>query len=439
MKRFLAPALFTLLLIFVILAIYVDYGQNFFSVILKFGEIIIVFALFAGLLSTLFKEGAKVREKGVLKQWSSVVTLASFLFTFSAAVVSFNEDKYAFNNLIREEALYLVEVSDIVLGDDFYLSRFPARKKLSLYLSTQISSYFTPTDEMLKEAGMTNEDFKELKYKKGAFAESGSGVINRDDLKMVSELEKKVTDLAKESVSRMLPVASELNDWFHNSLKSFESSGDKEIKVPDFYFEKLEIKGTGLLLKKWLDEKSLNGVSSAEMAKLYVDFAGTSGIADMVAASCSENENGEVVSKEANKKMFAAFLKTGVSSSPKMKGYIRWLHRSVFDPLFSTFMAMLFFSMLFAAYRLLNFKNYSYFVVSISVCIGILGLLPHTSSFLSSFLSSGRHGPFSEGWLMNVFVSPALKALAIGIGTGVLFHVAETFFGTLKPDYGRKK
>jgi hypothetical protein len=281
---------------------------------------------------------------------------------------------------------------------------------------------------MLKEADMTSEDFKDLKYKKGIFDEKNTVFINEDDSKSVSELEKKVRAMSIEGISKMLPVAASLREWFTDSLRE---KGEQD-NVQDAAIEGVRIKGSGDMLKEWFDEQNVSGINKNETVKYYADFVRSSGVADIIAESCSKNADMDI-SKNAASKMFSAFLKTGVTSSPNMKGFVRWIYRSILDPLFSTFIAMLFFSMLLTVYKMLDFRNYSYFVISVSVCLVIAGFFPYFNSVLNFFLSPDWKGPFSEGWLINVFSAPVFKALAIGTGTGVLFYSAETVFEVFTP------
>ncbi|HQN73070.1 MAG TPA: hypothetical protein PLB16_06625 [bacterium] len=427
MRRFAVITILIPLVIFSVLVIYADYGRNIFSVILRCGETVIVISFVAGLLKVLHKEAVKIR-KGRFSQWPSAVILLSFLITFLAGAMNINQSKYAFNNIIREQPAYLVETADIIIDDDYYLSKFPARKKLSLYVSANVSPYFFPTDEMLKEADMTSEDFKDLKYKKGIFDEKNTVFINEDDSKSVSELEKKVRAMSIEGISKMLPVAASLREWFTDSLRE---KGEQD-NVQDAAIEGVRIKGSGDMLKEWFDEQNVSGINKNETVKYYADFVRSSGVADIIAESCSKNADMDI-SKNAASKMFSAFLKTGVTSSPNMKGFVRWIYRSILDPLFSTFIAMLFFSMLLTVYKMLDFRNYSYFVISVSVCLVIAGFFPYFNSVLNFFLSPDWKGPFSEGWLINVFSAPVFKALAIGTGTGVLFYSAETVFEVFTP------
>lgn len=441
MRRFAVIGVLMPLILFSVLVVYADYGRNVFSVILRCGETVIVISLIAGLFKVLYKETLKIK-KGKFSEWRSVVILISFMLTFLAGAININQSKYTFNNIIREDPAYLVGIADIIIGDDYYLSKFPARKKLSIYLAAEVSPYFFPTEEMLKDADMTSEDFKDLKYRKGVFAQKGTVFINEDDSELISELEKKVRRVSIEGISRMLPVAASLKDWFADFLKSAKSiNTDSEAGgqnfVNDIKVEGVEIKGSGSLLKEWYYKQNVSGMNKGETVKYYADFVRVSGVSDLIAESCSKNAD-IGISKNAALKMFSAFLKTGVTSSPNMKGFVRWVYRSILDPLFSSFMAMLFFSMLLVVYRMLDFKNYSYFVISCSLGLVITGFFPYFNSTVHTFFSSGWEGPFSEGWLINVFSAPVLKALAIGTGTGVLFYSVETVSEVFIPESRRK-
>jgi hypothetical protein len=200
--------------------------------------------------------------------------------------------------------------------------------------------------------------------------------------------------------------------------------------------------GSGDILKKWFIEQveSKGGIEINEDVLIlhYADFIGFSGVSELVSKEYSK-EMGHDISKNGIEGIFSAFLKTGVTSSPKMKGFIRWIYRSVFDPLMSTFMALLFFSMMIAAYKKLNFRNYSYFVVSLAVCAVIIGFFPYFGTFAKNFVPDMWKGPFSQNWLINSFAGPVFKAFAIGTGAGFMFYAVETVYDALFFKKGENK
>ena len=202
--------------VLVFLAVYSGYGGKTLSIVLRWGEIIIALSFAAGLLRYLGNEIGKIR-KSIPGKWSSIVILISFLITFFAGVMNVNESKYTFNNIVREHPPYLYEVSNIIIEDDSYLGRFPARKKLSLYISANVSPYFYPTDEILKDAELTREEFRKMRDD-SASASDGGFLLNRDDARTVDVFEEKIRTVSIEAISEMLPVSGELKKWFSDSF-----------------------------------------------------------------------------------------------------------------------------------------------------------------------------------------------------------------------------
>lgn len=439
MNRSILLSIFLLLTGFVLAFVYADYGNSVYSVIFRWGEVIITLSLFAGLFKVLYKEMTKIK-RGKLKEWNSAVILISFILTFLAGVLNFNESKYTFNNIVRERPSYLIEISDIIIGDDYYLSKFPARKKLGLYLSANVTSNFYPTSEMLRDAGVTNDEFNDLRFGRTPFSKGDKLFFNPDDIKLISDLEEKTRNVSIETISIMLPVSEKLRGWFIDSVEGLGSKaavsdlkGYEKLFVPDLIVNNVTFEESGNMLKKWFSEqmekRGAIEINEEEMILHYTDFITVSGVSQVVAEKYSVNlKHG--LSKNAVADICSAFLRTGVTSSPKMKGFIRWIYRSVFDPLLSTFMTLLFFSMMLTAYRKLNFRNYSYFVISLSVCMVIIGLFPYFSASSAAILPNGWSGPFSENWLMNTFASPVFKSLAIGTGAGFMFYAVETVYDT---------
>lgn len=413
-------------------ALYSGYGEKPLSVVLRWGEIIIALSFTAGLIKFLTSEFRKIR-KGRFSRWNSVVILISFFITFLAGILNINESKYTFNNIVRERPSYLYEVSNIIIDDDSYMGKFPARKKLALYISARVSPYFYPTDEILKDANTTREQFRNIVYKENSSSAAGVFSLNEDDEKTIKPLEKKVRAVSIDSISKMLPVSGELREWFANSFYILVSKTKKD-EMRDigknYYIRDLNVNGqtyenTGSVLTEWFEKtverREGKNLEIKDAGSYYSDFIGVSGVLEMISASFKFTSK-EAVSKKATAEIYAAFLKTGLTSSSPMKGFIRWIYRSVFDPLFSTLMMLLFFSMMITAFKKLDFRNYSYFVVSVSVCITIIGFMPFTALPDQGF----QYGT----WMMNVVAAPVFKAFIVGTGAGFMFYIFDSLYET---------
>ncbi len=395
----------------IIFLIYSSFCDNFTAGLLRWGEIVVVIALFAGLYRFIAREAVSIRDFSS-QSFYSMVTVLAFVLTFFAGLVNFSSERFAFNNIVREHPAYLLETTAIVLDDDEYLKRFPAKKKLALLVATRISSHFVPTDEMLKSSGMSVEDYQEL-INPGRYQGTPGNILD-DDREYAEKVKRKVTGISRDTVNVMIPVVEVIKKWAYRQMTSD--------KVSDLSLDGRVLDGSGEILTGEL--KKISPVHKNEegqgMIDIYSILSKSEKFVDIISGSYADRI-GEGISDDARRKIIAAFVRTGVSVSPRMKGTIRWIYRYVYDPLFSTFMAILVFFMVISAYRHFDLRKYSTAVITLSAVFVMLGFIPQVESFLNNFIPVSWKGPMSEGWIMNVFSLPVFKAFAIGTGTGVIF------------------
>lgn len=404
-----------------IFLIYSSYYSNLTSKFFRWGEIVIVISLFAGMGKFFKKETLKIKSFNSDSIYS-VVTVLAFVGTFLAGIFNLSSDKFAFNNIVREHPGYLFETTRIVLEDDEYLKRYPAKNKLALFVASKISSHFVPTDEMLKNSGMNFRDYRELLNPSSS---EKNTVILKDDREYAERARKKITKISRKTLEVMIPVVESVREW---------ATVQTSMENPqDIVVDGLLIKGSSDILRRKLKDTQteLLNEGQPEIVDVYSILSKDEEFVRIISQTYV-NKLGGGVSLQAGKKIIASFLSTGVTVSPRMKGSIRWIYRYVYDPLFSTFMAILVFFMVIAAYRHFDLRKYSTAVITISTVFTILGFLPQADSFFNSYFSSTWKGPFSSGWLMTVFALPVFKAFAIGTGTGVVYMYIKKYAGSFQ-------
>ena len=405
MKRMIKIAV-PIAIIFIIFLIYSSCCGNLSSNLFRWGEIVVVISLFAGVFQLILRESVNIKKLNS-RAFYSAVTVVAFVCTFLAGVINYRSDKFAFSNIVREQPQYLVEAALIVIEDDEYLRKFPAKRKLSLLMSSRISSYFIPTDEMLKSSGMSPDDYRDL-INPRSLKETENTIMeaDRDYAQIVQE---KVKRTSRDTVKLMLPVVKEIREWAYESAASGQAAN---LNINGKIFE-----GSGLLLKE----------ETAGTVDVYSIICKNDKFLDMISDNYAKNI-GSGISENAAKMIIASFVKTGVTFSPRMKGVLRWIYRYVYDPLFSTFMAILAFFMIIAAYRHFDLRKYSTSVITVSSVLVLLGFLPQIQLFLINYLPAQWQGPLSSGWIMNCFAMPVFKAFAIGTGTGVVFMYVSRYW-----------
>jgi len=405
-------------IILIIFLIYSSCCGNLSSNFFRWGEIVVVISLFAGVSQLILRESVKIKKLNS-RSFYSAVTVLAFVCTFLAGVINYRSDKFAFSNIVREQPQYLVEAAHIVIEDDKYLRKFPAKRKLSLLMASRISSYFVPTDDMLKSSGMSQDDYRDLINPR--FLKVTENTITEADRDYAQIAQKKVKITSQGTVKLMLPVVKLIREWAYVSAASGQTT---DLNINGKFFE-----GSGALLKEEIEKVAPIGNSqeTAGMVDVYSIICKNEKFLDMISENYAQNI-GSGLSENAEKLIIASFVKTGVTFSPRMKGVVRWIYRYIYDPLFSTFMAILAFFMIIAAYRHFDLRKYSTSVITVSSVLVMLGFLPQVQLFFIDYLPLQWHGPVSTGWMMNYFAMPVFKAFAIGTGTGVIFMYVSRYW-----------
>jgi len=412
-----------LVIVFLIFLIYSFCCGNLASNLLRWGEIVVVISLLAGVYKLIFGELVKIRKKNIGSIYS-IVTVVAFICTFLAGIINFRSEEFAFSNIVREHPDYLVKTTQIVIEDDEYLRKFPAKKKLSLLMASRISSYFIPTDDMLKNSGMSSDDYQEL-INPGMLQDK-AGIIQDGDLKYAKKVQEKVTTISRNTVRFMLPVVQMIKEWSYFELSRPQGHSQT---VEDLNINGTIISGSGAILAEEIKriQPTQKKDDFNKMIDIYSIICKNEKFLNVVSNTYAK-KTGSGISEKAAKNVITAFVKTGVAFSPRLKGVLRWIYRYIYDPLFSTFMAVLVFFMVIAAYRHFDLRKYSTAVITLSAVFVMAGFIPQVQLFLIGVVPNQWQGPLTSGWIMNVFAMPVFKAFAIGTGTGVIFMYISRYW-----------
>lgn len=394
------------------------------------------------------------RSKHISRILNSLIIVVSAVATFTLGFINPNQSRYTFENIVREQPDFLTETALVFIENDFQLSKFPSKKKLALYISADVSTDFFPSEEMLKNADITLKNYQRLLSENkitqpsADISESGITFINSSEMKRVKEIREKVKSASIGIISDMFPISQELKEWFDTSIASLKQNelnfgleaGEKN-RFEDFKYSGIKIEGSGTELETWLtkEKESLRAKTNKLHKDMfrYNNFLMKSAISAMAAEKLSGFGSSELP-PESKKRIAAKFLETGITTSPEIKGFIRWIYRYIFDPLLSSFVALLLLNMISTIYSRFSLLKYSYCVITMAFVITLAGLTNQYSLFALNNLSDWS-GPFSPGWLMNVIAVPVFRALAIGTATGLLFFIAENFYTTFFSGQENKK
>ena len=405
-----------------------------------------------GMKTHILSKGEKTRY--LSKLLNSLIIIVSAVATFTLGFINPNQSRYTFENIVREQPDFLTQTALVLIENDFHLSKFPSKKKLALYISADVSTDFFPTEEMLKSADISLKNYQRLLSENkitqpsSDTPEQGITFINPNEMKRVKEIKEKVKSASVGIISDMFPISQELKEWFDTSIASLKQNelkfgldaGEKN-RFEDFKYNGIKIEGSGTELETWLTkEKESLRAKSEKMRKdmfRYNDFLTKSRISAMTAEKLSNLGSSEIP-PESKKRIAAKFLETGITTSPELKGFIRWIYRYIFDPLLTSFVALLLLNMISTIYSRFTLTTYSYCVITVAFVLTLAGLTNQYSFFALENLSDWS-GPFSPGWLMNVLAVPVFRALAIGTATGLLFFTAENFYTTFFSGSGEKK
>lgn len=410
-KLIIPPAVF-----FIVFMIYASCCEEFTVNLLRWGEIVAVLSLLAGLYKFVSNKVLEIRDISS-SSFYSLVTVSAFFFTFAAGMLNFSSERFAFSNIIREQPGFLLETTKIVIDDDAYLRKFPAKNKLALLIASKISRHFVPTDEMLRNSGMSFEEYQNFIYP-GASQISDVRIL-KDDREYADIVNEKVTGISRNTVNIMIPVTETVREWAYEEL-SLKSGRD-------LVLDGRTVEGSLDILNKEMQKAySFNGNRESSAVDIYRMISKDKTFVGMISSAYSQRITGRI-SDDAKRKVIASFLQTGISASPRMKGTLRWIYRYIYDPLFSTFMAIIVFFMVISAYRHFDLRKYSTAVITFSAVSVLLGFIPQTQSLVGSLLPASWQGPMSSGWIMNFFALPVFKAFAIGTGTGVVFMYVNRY------------
>ena len=394
------------------------------------------------------------KNRHLSKLLNSLIIIISAVATFTLGFINPNQSRYTFENIVREQPDFLTQTALVFIENDLHLSKFPSKKKLALYISADVSTDFFPTEEMLKSADISLKNYQRLLSENkitrpfSDTQEQEITFINPNEMKRVKEIKEKVRSASVGIISDMFPISQELKEWFDTSIASLKQNelnfgldaGEKN-RFEDFKYAGIKIEGSGTELETWITkEKESLRAKSEKMHKdmfRYNDFLTKSRISGMAAEKLSNLGSSEIP-PESKKRIAAKFLETGITTSPELKGFIRWIYRYIFDPLLSAFVALLLLNMISTIYSRFTLTSYSYCIITVAFVLTLAGLTNQYSFFALENLSDWS-GPFSPGWLMNVLAVPVFRALAIGTASGLLFFTAENFYTTFFSGSGEKK
>lgn len=394
------------------------------------------------------------KSRLISKLLNSLIILVAAVATFTLGFINPNQSRYTFENIVREQPDFLTETALVFIENDLYLSKFPSKKKLALYISADVSTDFFPSEEMLKHADITLKNYQKLLSENKITAPYPNSsdqeitFINPNDMKRVKDIKEKVKSASVGIISDMFPISQELKEWFDTSIASLKQNelrfgleaGEKN-RFEDFKYSGIKIDGSGTELETWLTkEKERLRAKSEKLNKemfRYNNFLTNSRISRMTSDKLADTGS-STLPPESKKRIAAKFLETGITTSPEIKGFIRWIYRYIFDPLLSSFVALLLLNMLSTVYSRFSLLSYSYCVITIAFVVTLIGLTDQYWFFTQDLLSDWN-GPMSPGWTMNILAVPVFKALAIGTASGLLFFTAENFYTTFFAGSGDKK
>ncbi|HRZ79371.1 MAG TPA: hypothetical protein P5044_05120, partial [bacterium] len=123
MKRLFYALISLAVLAVTISAVYAQTGERVWTTMLRWGEIVIVFSLLAGVFRLIKSESLKAGSKGDDRPYSFVI-LISFVLTFTAGLLNFESNRAVMNNSIREHPEFLFETVKVMIDEDGYLGKY---------------------------------------------------------------------------------------------------------------------------------------------------------------------------------------------------------------------------------------------------------------------------------------------------------------------------
>lgn len=404
------------------------------------------------------KATVKIEDKRTFhmdKLLNSFVIIVSAVGTFIVGFINPNQSRYTFENIVREQPEFLTQTALVLVENHPYLSKFPSKKKLALYIAADVSTEFFPTEDMLKQANLSLKNYKKLlnenKVPNILHPSDNSGItfINENEMKLEKEIKEQVKSVSVDIIDDMFPIAQDLKEWFNQSVSSLKyyelQFGEETVqgnRFEDFKYGGISVPGSGYELENWInsEKKQLGKNQSVKLNKdafRYNVFLSSSKISENVAENLA-NIGKSTLPLESKKRIAAKFIETGITTSSEITGLVRWIYRYIFDPLFSSFAALLLLNMIFTVFTKFSLQKYSYAVITLAFCATLIGLTNQYALFAQNNLSDWN-GPFAPGWLMTSVSATVFKALAIATASGLLFFLAENIYSAFYSVFRREK
>jgi hypothetical protein len=412
---------------YIIYLFFAGHDDNFLSLIFRWGELTVIFFMIAGIIKYILNQVTLIKEPG--KRLYPAIIVISFSMTVFAGFFNLFSEKFVWENSVREHPEFLSGISMAVIESDTYFKHHPAKNKLALFVSGRVFSDYTPSDTLLKKSSMKLADYRLLLAGSKDAVLYDKTVFNSDDMRNIGRLVERTTTVSRSMVSILNPAMNDIKQWFTDSL--FHDIENNEIN--DLAVSGTVIKGTGDILKENIKiQLSSFGRTDASVYNSLISFNNFISSEEFVSkiSETFKDQYPDYLTSYGAQIATASFMNTGYSRHIPVRGVLRWIYRNIFDPLYSTFMAVILITMLLALLRVINVRSFSYSVISVSVLFSLIGFLPFTSGFIK-LLPDGWKGPLSQNWLMNVPSLSVFRAVVIGVGIGVIF----TFFNKISDFY----
>ncbi len=401
-----------LLAIFILYSFFAGYNDSVLALVFRWGEITVIFFLLAGIIKYIAKNVSLLQKPG--NRLYPGIIACSFAITVLAGFLNLFSGRFAWENTLKDHPDFLFGVSLSVIESDPYFRHHPSKNKLALFISGRVYKDFVPSEIVLEKAGVSLGEYSDLTEKIVSGSET---IFNKDDLRNLEILIERSVNVSRSVVLTIYPAMSDMKQWFNSSLYLMENIVPIEtVKISDLQINGIPVNGTGDILKnKVMEHISLDeGLKESNLSGYisFNNFIADDSFSDLLGETFHPRFP-DYLTLQGSKAVTASFFRTGYYHHISVRGVLRWIYRVIIDPLYSTFMAVMFVWMVLAAFHTLNIRSFSYLVITVSALLTMVGFLP--------FVVSSGYSGISSKWLMDVPSLSVFRAVLIGTGTGVLY------------------
>ncbi len=401
-----------------------------------FAIIILAFAMMIGIINLIKYRLYDALDKKKDYLYSLLVVI-SFLVTISAGLFNIGEKYFVSKAISFENPKYIKTVIREIFERDPYLKHFPAREKVKLIVERNFDHYFIPSEKDLAKAALSLQEYFSFFNDKGEVDVSLlKATFLAGDVEVIENILEKISSVSDKCVNEIYPLSKDIRSWVQKSASDYYN-GVNTTKIKELELNDYQVKGSYAILASYLKSlypKKENGIK--EIEENYGAFLEESKLSFHISKFVAQITR-IGVSPHSEPKIIGAFLSSGITTFHSLKGSLKWIFNTIYNPLSSTTAALLAFFIVSAIYRTFRFNSFNATIFVLSALLIIIGQIPLLNFFSALFFPEQIAFANIAEWILAVPSMAAQRAINIGIGIGAVFVLIRLISGVDKNYFGK--